>query len=1369
MASILMSRSMIRIFSGFKHILSPRYEVTRIPKLQTPRVNLSIVRSAQKAVGVAPQAGQKLDRVLYRIDSEIRRTGRISRKEVEDVIGELKYRKYASGTQSLLLLRCLGSLLTEELPEVRNKLVQEVWDTLIRFSIPLDISHYNTLLRVYIENGHEFSPIEFLSALENAGIEPNRVTYQRLILRYCQLGDIEGASKILEFMKEKELPVNEYVFNSLIIGHARANDMESAHGVLSVMKTSGLTPSAETYMNLMVGYAEKGDMEGLEKVMNECESSEEQLQNREYMEVIYALASKGHSRHVSVFIEKLEKIIGYQQDAMNLIYRLINASCDEVAYQVFETMSVPQNHDGETAPVGTFFLKQLIKSELYSVVTVVQYCQKMKREGLNIFAMERALQFALSMGRADLALALMRVIVEDGGTLRSHYFWPVLVCYASEGDKENIYRTISEMIALEVPVSLDTCRQYIMPSLLEKDKDEEPVILQLKENGMSMPSIINGCISYYMEENDIVSAAHLLSRYKVKVTDVLRRDLADAYVKTKEATAAAVVLRQMVLELPGKDTSLETMEVSEEGQEEFGSGRSGKDIGGMFLMDISNFLRPVDAISSLTQVLQAMKAQGVGISKDSVTYLQSRLGEHLTEDVVNLLNDLSSGDLTLQPIARDFKPLNQHSLAELEHRLMELEIKNQPRSYILGQLLSIYSRMKNVEKAEETLKKLEAIEFPLTTGQQVLLIEMYVEDGQLEKALNLYEHLRQNEPESKMNLFKVLKLGNAMISKGMLEETFKLLEDNAPESKSEESNDPTGAFSCASLLNNAIGKNGVTADVVQQLFDKLIENNYTKPVPIVCGVLIKVHMANDDLPAAMEAFENVCKKYSVTAMKHELTLACIKLEDTEKLQKIMDLSISIHGEMNSLYDLVFAFIECGKVRQAKKILETPGLRARHQRLETRCRRLLEEDRVTELEHLVAIVKDVFDVDRNMMFMYLFEAYRRKNDCDKALGVWTTMQEENIEPSETFLRELGQLLTEHGRKVPFVMPAALEAPVVAAKTKEPIISPKSLFNQACKEKNYDAALEAKERLESTGIKLGVTDASKLIEGLVQESRLEEATKLTRDMVAAGQYPFTRVMKYLMGKLSSAGDTDAIKFFEQHLNENLKKNLSINNKLCNAYMNAGRAEEFLDELSAIVDNTDIDVASIKTRFPAGGIMSILNDNSALLPKVSVLAEKYASQGISTPANCLWMHYFKEEQFPEAKEVYEKYLAKSEENLMFASITQRARDTNSVNLLPPLLEVLNNRPTTPPAAKGIVYSCWVDVLTASGKYDEALGVIEGSLKSIGLQEYNTSALNRLKEKLASSSKTFPYTIPKKEAKKNRQSSSSSSSSSSDSEGKP
>ena len=46
-----------------------------------------------------------------------------------------------------------------------------------------------------------------------------------------------------------------------------------------------------------------------------------------------------------------------------------------------------------------------------------------------------------------------------------------------------------------------------------------------------------------------------------------------------------------------------------------------------------------------------------------------------------------------------------------------------------------------------------------------------------------------------------------------------------------------------------------------------------------------------------------------------------------RLQRLLDLSMETQGEMDALYDLAFSFIECGKTRQAKKVLDTPGLRS----------------------------------------------------------------------------------------------------------------------------------------------------------------------------------------------------------------------------------------------------------------------------------------------------------------------------------------------------------------------------------------------------------------------------------------------------------
>lgn len=148
--------------------------------------------------------------------------GRISRRDLEEVLDEIRQHRTATSSQSLLVIRCCGNLVPEELPEVRTALVQDIWKTLNNLKVPMDISHYNALLRVYLENEHPFSPTELLAELESKGLEANRVTYQRLIQRYCQAGDIDGATRILEFMREKQHPVNEYVFNALILGHSQA-------------------------------------------------------------------------------------------------------------------------------------------------------------------------------------------------------------------------------------------------------------------------------------------------------------------------------------------------------------------------------------------------------------------------------------------------------------------------------------------------------------------------------------------------------------------------------------------------------------------------------------------------------------------------------------------------------------------------------------------------------------------------------------------------------------------------------------------------------------------------------------------------------------------------------------------------------------------------------------------------------------------------------------------------------------------------------------------------------------------------------------------------------------------------------------------
>lgn len=64
--------------------------------------------------------------------------------------------------------------LNEEIPDVGMKLVQDFLKTVVKQKIKLDISHYNALLRVYVENKHTFSPIDFLANLKAKDLNPNR-------------------------------------------------------------------------------------------------------------------------------------------------------------------------------------------------------------------------------------------------------------------------------------------------------------------------------------------------------------------------------------------------------------------------------------------------------------------------------------------------------------------------------------------------------------------------------------------------------------------------------------------------------------------------------------------------------------------------------------------------------------------------------------------------------------------------------------------------------------------------------------------------------------------------------------------------------------------------------------------------------------------------------------------------------------------------------------------------------------------------------------------------------------------------------------------------------------------------------------------
>ncbi|XP_022232197.2 LOW QUALITY PROTEIN: leucine-rich PPR motif-containing protein, mitochondrial [Drosophila obscura] len=1392
MASILRTGKLLRYFAGFtRNVLVSSVRENEASNLLTSAPCICGQFQSGFATNAAAKAELNLDKQIRRLDHDVRRIGRISRRDLEEILDEIRTHRTATSSQSLMVIRCCGNLVPEELPEVRTALVQEIWKTLNALNVPMDISHYNALLRVYLENEHPFAPTDFLAEIEAKGIEPNRVTYQRLIARYCQQGDIEGATRILEFMRGKSLPVNENVFNSLILGHSQANDLESAKGILAVMKQAGLEPSADTYTTLLCAFARHGDLAALQETLTECDQKEIILQDKDLLDTVYALAVNGNGDKVDELLAKLHISPGFNQDAVNVILRLVNKGHEDVGLQILRVMPRSNRVNGEPVDVGAFFIRQMVKANR-PVEKILTICKTLQAEGLNPKALSIATEAGLTNGVVNNALPLLKEMKNAGLPIRQHYFWP-LICSVESNQVLEIVRRMQQEFA--VPPNSETIRDYVIPSL--KEKNWERVITALRDAGVSNSTAVTSAVYAALVTHQIADAAKIMEQNRAYYVPVLfRQPLILALSHTNDFSAFIRCLRQIHEGLQQRPAGKE--EEAEQGEAAAAAAATEKnipDVVGSIVQEASNYFNR-DRVATLEKILQGLVKQGLSISSARATQLSDQLGAEMTPKISELLGKLSSGELEPTALPSSGKrTLVSLSIDELERFITNVEAKGENANNIKRQLLSACFRSQNIEKTLQVMEKLETEKFQVPLGSHAQLVDLYTHHKRSSEALDVYTKLRAKEPTFQLDNLKTVHLADLLLQEERVEEAFKLLEENK---KDAPISDTDGSFNYVSTVwrvLNAIAEAG-QPEKLRRLFDALVAANYIVPTNVLLGPLIKVHLVKDDIPKAIETFEEICHTYKVTPWKNELSCRLIQKEDAINLQRLTDLSTGIHGEVNSLYDLVFSFVECGRVRQARKILETPGLRTRPQRISSACDRYRNEGLLQPLEGLVEATKDLGHIDRNKIYYTLLLSYDKADEAEKALGLWTKMQEETLLPTDAFLLKLAEILRRKNIDVPFVVPETQqqsrrsraaqkqeqtqtetpkeqssgkrEQPAAKQETTPRPISHKSGFRKALLANDTDAAISHKQSLAATD-KINILDTSRLIELLVRDDRLTEATKYVEEVLADGLHPQLKIFRFYLNKIAAAGDLETLAKIGKQLNEEQKRLVSFDNRFCHANIVAGKAEPFLKQLSAEIDTakTPEEAAKQAEKFPRGGAVGILDKHPELLPQYQALAEKYAAHNQLGPMNVLWMHLISSGQEAASKEIWDKHLSQLP-RLMFQRVLQTAREQQDEKLATSVISQLRDSKISE-GAIGNAYSCLIDIQTTKGQHEKALDVLSNAVKDVSLENINRTALLRLKVAAEEKDLKFPYSIPEKKVSKADSSSSSSSSSDSDDDVSP
>uniref|UniRef100_A0A8D3DRM1 Leucine rich pentatricopeptide repeat containing n=1 Tax=Scophthalmus maximus TaxID=52904 RepID=A0A8D3DRM1_SCOMX len=1095
----------------------------------------ALASDTKNTVSVELQSKQthQFDWALAKLDHSVRRTGRITKTLLLSVFHDIC--SYHNGNQALLLLRSCGSLLPEVPLEERTVLVHSMWEKLQELGVQLDVSHYNALLKVYLQNEFKFSPTDFLTKMEAAKVYPNRVTYQRLIEAYCQNGDIEGASTILGFMKTKGLPITEAVFNSLVTGHGRADDIESAKSILSVMQGAGIEPGPDTYLSLLTIFAEKGDLDSLEKV--HCS-----LMDRDIMQVIFTLARAGHQQHIPNMVERLRHEKRFLPDFMNLCLSLITQGEEDTAFDILKSFPTlePNSYNTDSPNIGNFFLRHCVNMNT-AVAKIRRYCKELQESNRHRDPLTFSLNCSLEAKNFDMSLELMKILKEQGLPVKSHYFCPLLSQNVKDKNSAGVLEVVKGMQELSVSPDVDTFSKFILPAFPSTEAARQALMVMSYNCSLSLSFFLSVCVCFLFV---CLCPSH-----------------------------------------------------------------------------------PERASYFLYYLF------------DNMTKMDVQAEEHKLRKYLNRLH------------------------SQVHDSFGSLRLTKPPRLIEISCFATyVFLSDQNLQHALE-LKQQHKEEIIVTNYTS--LIYLCCRQGNVEEALNLKREMSCKDSSSILDSNKYIALVRALSNNGRVEEAVDILKEMK---EKEVVLTDTHTNLLFHTLNSLVGKGGVP--IIRRLQDTIFALGLTKPSANLCSPLITAYLESKDLSGALEAVIDIQKRYNHMPQIHNILVGLVENGETELLQKAIGVVSQERGEMNMFYGLFFAFLQTGRIREARKIIETQGLRARPARIQwfaEKCHREANEKKIPTL----ITYSQLFDCDRDEMYSYILRLCKETNNLEKAEEVWTKMQEENIIPRERTRRMLADIMKNNGHEVPFEVPE---------------VKPK-LYNGyipclEVKARRFPGGLEASKKtgLTLTASLYDLTICALLAQGDFKDAMAygivnkhlypvlytnllcssTDALETLKFMMQMGHIPSHPAIMKLVNALGGDGNIAGIQEVES-LMKGLDTTLNIsrifvNNKAL-AHIKNDDMESAVELLESVYTSPDTQHNSISFVFA-----KVIEDgNDKALDTLSAMAERLANHfACYRPATDLFLQLLDMDKYEEAKFMLARCNALAEQNDTLRSFMSRKAKT-------------------------------------------------------------------------------------------------------------
>lgn len=956
------------------------------------------------------------------------------------------------------------------------------------------------------------------------------------------------------------------------------------------MKEAGFTPTRDTNIIVLRVHAKHGDVAAILSEIERLNAEKIAVGDKDILDVVYGLAVNGHGANCVQLFDLLTKGNNYVRFAANTIIRLAQKGHDDVALKLLKTLPPKKSASGENYNSGAFFLQQLVKADR-PLDDILAICKELEAEGIHSSPLQVVLPKLCDSGPSDLVLTLFRDRKARGESLREDNFRPLFNSTNEADVRESLRSMIQEF---DIKPSPHFIKSTVLPKL-NVHTPEAALNSLIAANVPTVPSAL-ALTAHCLEHKQLKNAADIIRHFRMRVNLKFYQPLLISALKeTNDARSFVLFLRvhfENSQRLHEGSTSAETLnEGADEAIEQLSDPKTSDDWATL-IVETFAALPEKQRFRAIAAVLKELVEQGVTITPQQAEIIRNKVQPTAEGSIRKHLDQLASGSLELKPIEKSNWKIKSPS-SRLEQILAEG--RAQDVGSLQNELLRAYYREGQTKKFEDFIQKLESNNEKVAGSMHALLIQLKVQEKDLTSAVEWFTKIKAQNNEFFLFTDTAIDIVSWYIENGQMDEALKFATETRRATAAEEGYFSAANLRCRELLNRLADEGKATE--LNQIFESLVENGHAKVSNKLLGPLVRVHLVNNDLNKAVETFEKLANQYKETPIKGMLVAHIIRNGEMEILQKVVDISATVHGEHNVLTDLAFSFIECGETEQAQRVFEMPNLYPNQRSVQAKSEKFNKDGSIEMLENLAEATRGAKSLRREPIYLNLLDLYINEDNSEKAFQLWVTIQEENEVATDEFLKKLGLYLKSRKIDVPFEIPEEKKE----KKTKIDVKSVQQAKQAAPKPLNNATSKGSKGKTNPVNKTVGkVYDFVGVLDTATSPEVIKQYQQLS-DSDLAGiieNISGTKRLSKLFNILAEAGNVKEIEKVNSLLPETDQDRLWFNNSRAKAYVVSGQGSEWLDEWNKKLDS--VATAEELRDFPCSGFFYLIEHDAQLFAK-------------------------------------------------------------------------------------------------------------------------------------------------------------------------